>query len=141
MTPDSSTITPPIARYTFTKAERLCGRKQIELLFGGNNQSIPSFPLRVVYMEITDADVPASVLISVPKKRLKRAVQRNRVKRQIREAYRHHKTILTDALVANGKQMALAFIWLDTQLYSSLIIEKKVVHLLQLIVERTKSHE
>ena len=78
----------------------------------------------------------ASVLISVSKKRFKRAVKRNRVKRQVREAYRKNKSLLTDALEAKGKKLAVAFIWLDDELHASSEVEEKVKKLLQLIAER-----
>lgn len=78
----------------------------------------------------------ASILISVPKKRFKRAVKRNRVKRQIREAYRKHKDMLLDTLNASGKKAIIAFIWLDNNLHSSQEVEEKVKHLLQLTSER-----
>ena len=55
-----------------------------------------AFPLRVVYVnkERAHGEVPVQILISVPKKRFKHAVDRNRVKRQVREAYRLHKQVL-----------------------------------------------
>ena len=55
---------------------------------GGVSKSFSIFPIRVVYMPVEQGEVPASILISVSKRRFKRAVKRNRVKRQIREAYR-----------------------------------------------------
>lgn len=126
-------------RYTFKKEERLCSKKLIERLFAGGNRSFPSFPLRVVYMalepEETAAD--ASILISVPKKRFKHAVKRNQVKRQVREAYRHHKHILLDALQASEqpKKMVLAFIWLDTKIHTTEEVEYRVKKLLQHVAE------
>ena len=126
-------------RYTLNKSERLCSKKLIERLFAGGNKSFPSFPLRVVYMtldtEETTAD--ASILISVPKKRFKHAVKRNRVKRQVREAYRRNKPILLNALQASEKpqKMIMAFIWLDNKLHSTEEIEYKVKKLLYHIAE------
>ena len=76
-----------IQRNTFKKAERLNSRTLIEKLFAGGNKSIPAFPVRVVFMPVDNETLPtASILISVPKKRFKRAVKRNLVKRQVREA-------------------------------------------------------
>lgn len=77
---------------TLCKAERLYSKIVIEKMFaGGASRSFSVFPLRAVYMSVDRQEVPASILISVPKKRFKRAVKRNRVKRQIREAYRKNK--------------------------------------------------
>ena len=125
--------------HTFSKAERLCSKKLIERLFGGEGKSFPAFPLRVVYMPLTEEEMAAdvSILVSVPKKRFKRAVKRNRVKRQVREAYRRNKHILTEALAAQegAPRMTLAFIWLDGKLHPSVEVEQKVKKLLHHIAE------
>ena len=125
-------------RYTFGKAERLCSKKLIERLFSGGNKSFPAFPLRVVYMPLSadESEADVTILISVPKKRFKRAVKRNLVKRQVREAYRRNKYLLLDALKATeGKRMVLAFIWLDNKLHPTDEVERKVKKLLTHIVE------
>lgn len=123
--------------YTLDKKERLNSRILIEKLFSGGSKSLPAFPLRVVYMSVEGDHLPAiSLLISVPKKRFKRAVKRNRVKRQIREAYRKNKAILSDTLTASNRKLAVAFIWLDNELHDSPEVEAKVQKLLHLIAER-----
>ena len=124
-------------KHTFPKTERLSSVILIEKLFAGGSKSLPAFPLRIVYMPVEGEKLPAvSVLISVPKKRFKRAVKRNRGKRQIREAYRKHKYLLIDPLKAAGKEAAIAFIWLDNELHASDEIEEKVKKLLQITAER-----
>ena len=70
---------------------------------GGVSKSFSIFPIRVVYMPVEQGEVPASILISVSKRRFKRAVKRNRVKRQIREAYRKNKSLLVDELIATSE--------------------------------------
>ena len=126
-------------RYTLNKNERLCSKKLIERLFAGGNKSFPTFPLRIVYMPLAPEEniADASILISVPKKRFKHAVDRNRVKRQIREAYRHQKHILLEAFQASEqpKKMILAFIWLDNKLHTTEEVDYKVKKLLQHIAE------
>ena len=126
-------------RYTLDKSERLCSKKLIERLFGGGNKSFPAFPLRVVYMPLAPEEntADASILISVPKKRFKHAVKRNQVKRQVREAYRHNKHILLDALKAQETptSMILAFIWLDNKIHSTEEVAYKVKKLLMHVAE------
>ena len=126
-------------RYTLDKSERLCSKKLIERLFGGGNKSFPAFPLRVVYMPLAPEEntADASILISVPKKRFKHAVKRNQVKRQVREAYRHNKHILLDALKAQETptSIILAFIWLDNKIHSTEEVAYKVKKLLMHIAE------
>ena len=117
-------------KLTLPKVERLNSRILIERLFTGGSKSLPAFPLRIVYMPVEGENLPAAtILISVPKKRFKRAVKRNRVKRQVREAYRKNKHILLDALKDSGRKIAIAFIWLDNELHESADVEAKVVKL------------
>lgn len=126
-------------KYTLNKNERLNSKKLIERLFAGGNKSFPAFPLRVVYMPLAPEENTAdvSILISVPKKRFKHAVKRNMVKRQVREAYRHNKHLLLDALKAKETpvKMVLAFIWLDNKTYSTEQVAHKVKKLLTHIAE------
>ncbi|WP_223833721.1 ribonuclease P protein component [Pedobacter riviphilus] len=77
--------------YTFRKEERLCSRKHLDLLFK-NGSSFLLYPFRISYLFVdVPAHVQAQVVINVPKKRYKRAVDRNLLKRRIREAYRLNK--------------------------------------------------
>lgn len=127
----------PLQTYRLRKEERLNSRILIEKLFTGGSKSLPVFPLRIVYMFVEGEHLPSvSLLISVPKKRFKRAVKRNRIKRQIREAYRKNKQILTERLNESQKKMAIAFIWLDNELHSTQEVEAKIRKLLQLLSER-----
>ena len=96
-----------------------------------------AFPLRLVYMENVreGACPPAQLLVSVPKRCFKRAVKRNRVKRQVREAYRYHKHLIWNVLPAD-RQLALAFIWLDDRLYDTAEVEQRVASLLERLAEK-----
>ena len=99
------------------------------MLFGGGGSlSMAAFPLRVVYTikERARADVPAQLLVSVSKRHFKHAVDRNRVKRQIREAYRQNKQLLCDA-IPETKQVVMALMWLADEHYSTQEVEKRVV--------------
>lgn len=117
------------ASQTFSKEERLCSRKVISQLFDGRNSfSLVAFPLRVVCMP---AEKGASqLLLSVPKRCFKHAVMRNRVKRQLREAYRRHKDLLP------SQPLYLAMIWLDDKLHETAKVEQKVMTLMTRINER-----
>ena len=122
----------------FSKEERLCSRLLIEKLFNGDrSKSVMSFPLRAIFMteERDDSCVRAKILVSVPKKNFKHAVDRNRVKRQVREAYRHHKQILTEK-VQQAQTLAIAFIWLADECHESATVEKSVKRLLGKVADR-----
>ena len=122
---------------TLCKAERLHSKIVIEKMFaGGFSRSFSVFPLRAVYMSVEQQEVPVSILISVPKKRFKRAVKRNRVKRQIREAYRKNKGSLWQVLQEKGLGLTIAFIYLSDELCRTEEIEEKVKVLLARIAER-----
>jgi ribonuclease P protein component len=114
--------------------------KLIEALFGGGcSQSVAAFPLRAVYMlsERQPDDAPVQLLISVPKKRFKHAVDRNRVKRQVREAFRQHKDLLNRA-IPDTHRLLLAFIWLSDEHRPTKEVSQRVVGLMRRIGEKVE---
>lgn len=120
-----------IASPTFNKRERIVSRKLIEQLFSkGSSQSMSAFPLRIVYIQKERDGEPLQVLVSVSKRHFKHAVDRNRVKRQIREAYRLHKHLLAQR-IPEGISIALAFIWLSDEHCNSRRIKKSVSRLME----------
>ena len=124
----------------FGKRERIVSQKLIDGLFGGSNQSLVAFPLRIVYLykERAKDEPPVQVLMSVPKKRFKHAVDRNRVKRQLREAYRRHKDIV-DSVLGEEEGLAIAFIWLSDRHAPSAVIDQRVTTLLEKMAKKVKS--
>ncbi|KAA3440791.1 ribonuclease P protein component [Rufibacter hautae] len=88
--------------YRFPKEERLRSKKLIEQLFR-EGSSFNSYPLRFVALQVPgSAELPVQVLVSVSKRSFKKAVDRNRIKRQMREAYRLHKHTLSKANPEGG---------------------------------------
>jgi len=125
--------------YTLRKSERTCSKIAIDNLFkGGHSRSLSAFPIRVVYLvSDTPQQEQCQIMVSVPKKCFKRAVKRNRVKRQIREAYRLNKAIVTEQMKKHeGKYLTMAFIWLDAELHYTDEIKTKMINLLGRISER-----
>lgn len=124
-------------RFTLSKEERICSKKLINELFTGNGRSMTAFPLRVVFMKrtIVDDQPRAAMLVSVPKRYFKHAVDRNRVKRQVREAFRRHKSMITQNLTDDHESVAMAFAWLTNEKYPSSEVENRMVRLLTRISE------
>ena len=166
------------------KSERIVSQKLIDELFGGtHSHSQVVYPLRAVYMltsrpatgsqqpaassqqpaagsrqsAVSVLSSPVQVLISVPKKRFRHAVDRNRVKRQVREAYRHHKAILIEKMACavcshsplgivsvrggfpaseGAPSLAIAFIWLSDQMLPSSEVDARI----QKLLERIAAH-
>jgi ribonuclease P protein component len=116
-------------KYTFTKEERLCSQKQIELLFN-NSSSFILYPFRFVWTSQTlaDAPYPAEIAISVPKKRFKRAVDRNKIKRHIREAYRKNKGELFYPFLSQQHiKLSFILIYVSNELFTAVDMEKKLI--------------
>lgn len=124
-------------RFTLSKEERICSKKLINELFTGNGRSMTAFPLRVVFMKrtIIDDQPRAAMLVSVPKRYFKHAVDRNRVKRQVREAFRRNKSIITQNLADDHEAVAMAFVWLTDEKFPSSEVENRMVRLLTRISE------
>ena len=115
--------------HTFGKEERLCSRKAIEELFSGGHQSVSAYPIRAVFVPREQTGV--RIMVSVSKRYFKRAVKRNRIKRQVREAYRLQKEIL---LPLEGG-LDIAFLWTSDEMLSSEIVSRKIHNILQRIHE------
>ena len=125
--------------YSLPQAERINSKKEIDRLFhGGRSKSMTISPLRVVYMaEVRDGETRgpvARMMVSVPKRHFKRAVKRNLVKRQVREAYRLNKHLLTDRI--EGITVSMCFIWTADQIVSTADVQERMRKLLARMAER-----
>ncbi|MEY4553125.1 MAG: hypothetical protein RL099_1453 [Bacteroidota bacterium] len=102
--------------FSYNKFEKLKSRKQIELLFA-KGKSISSFPVKVFYLPVEHTPVhPVQVGVGVSARNFKKAVDRNTIKRRMREAYRLHKLPLHEHLITNQKSVAVFILWIDKQL-------------------------
>ena len=108
-----------------------------ELFGGGNSRSVAAFPLRAVFMlrQREAHEEPLQMLVSVPKKHFHHAVDRNHVKRQVREAWRLHKQLLVET-IAPDKQLLVAFVWLSDSLLPTQHVEERVVSIIKRLQEK-----
>lgn len=118
--------------FSFGKEERLKSRKTIDKLFK-NGQSFGQFPLRVVWMELDTAmgSSPVQFALTVPKKKFKRASDRNRIRRLIREAYRLQKPYFYDRLPEQLEQLAMMIIYTGREMPDHETIEVAMKQLLR----------
>ena len=106
----------------FPKNERLSLKRHIDMLFQ-NGLSFVAYPLRVIYLFpkreekdlASQSDSPVMMMVSVPKKKIRHAVDRNYIKRRVRESYRLRKHELIQACSETDKKLLLALIYLGTE--------------------------
>lgn len=115
--------------YGFPKHSRLCGQLRIARLYKEGKRYV-AWPLRVTYKPITNDQSPMTnqILVWAPKSLFKHAVQRNRLRRLMREAYRLHQDILRsqDSEVSSQNYL-IAFNYIDKEEQPFAVIEKAVV--------------
>ncbi|MCC8088955.1 MAG: ribonuclease P protein component [Rikenellaceae bacterium] len=118
---------------TFGKRHKLCNKTLLEQLFAdGASVSMFSYPFRLVYM-LTDPDPDSEnvqVVITVSKRNHKRAVDRNLIKRRIREAYRINKSLWhtnrDGSFVIDGKRVLVAFVYTSKDILDFKTIENGI---------------
>src|SRR5205809_4540518 len=130
----------PVKRFGFGKKEKLKSRKQIEELFlNGKNFSV--FPLRVTYQFVPSDETVIQVGVTAGKKHFKKAVDRNRIKRLIREAYRLQKNNLIDLLKQKQLNGFLFFVYTDKTVTSLSIVKEAMSKCLKRLEKLSEQNE
>jgi ribonuclease P protein component len=122
--------------FSYNKFEKLKSRKQIELLFA-KGKSISAFPVKVFYLPIDHTPLhPVQVGVGVSARHFKKAVDRNTIKRRMREAYRLHKLPLHDHLVAEQKSVAVFILWIDKQIPSTALVQDLMPTVIEKLIKQ-----
>lgn len=125
-----------LMKFTLGKEERLKSKKIIERLYAEGN-TVKAFPLRMVYLQTEHtSNFPAQVGVSVAKRNFKRAVDRNRIKRLLRESYRKQKFTVYDNV---EKPYVFMISYLAKEEFLYVDIEHKMQKLLQKFIAEIKS--
>ena len=129
-------------KYTLGKTERLKSRKTIEQLFA-NGKSFSLFPFKVVYQKLTDVDKQKTtngnlqVAFSVSKRNFKKATDRNRIKRLMREAYRLQKNELEKLLQQEKIQLSVFIIYTGNELPPYKTVTEKIAAMIKRLIKIT----
>ncbi len=127
----------PVKTNLFQKSSRLHHRKDIELLFN-NGKQIREFPVWATYNIVPWEGSPIKMAVAVPKKKVKAAVNRNRVKRLIREAFRLNCHNANAYFEKQQLSVRIMFVFNGAMPVQYSLIESKIILILQRLV---KSHE
>ena len=131
--------------FTYKKQDKLKSRKQTQHLFS-KGQSINTFPIKLIYtIEIMEPDASKGMTesngilqagVGAPSRTFRKAVQRNRVKRLLREAYRLEKPSFMEQLSLTNKRLNLFFLYTDSVVLTQLEIQHKLKEALNLLVKK-----
>ena len=127
-------------RFAFSRKEKLKSRKQIDELFL-QGKSFSVYPLRVTYRFAPSETPNVQVGVTAGKKYFKRAVDRNRMKRLMREGYRLQKTDLTELLKQKQQSAALFFMYTGKTLSNFPVIKETMSKCLERLQKLAQQNE
>lgn len=125
-----------MTRFTLSKQERLSSLKEIDALFK-DGTAFSQFPFRIVWREAGETEVPLKVVFSVSKKRFSRAVDRNRIKRLMKESYRFSKPALYKKL-PEGRFFRLGLIYIGKEIPDFDSIQKGLTKALERLITQIR---
>lgn len=129
----------PRQRYRFKKEEKLKSRKTIEQLFK-EGKSFSNFPFRILWQFNESAPAPLQTGFAVSSKHFKHAVDRNRIKRLMREAYRLQKNQLQNDLTQQQKYLAVFFVYVGNEIPDYAFVFEKTGHVISRLIKITNEN-
>jgi len=123
--------------YSFSKTERLTNSKPIEYLFN-SGENITYFPFKVLFRFSENSDKNsfcAQTAFVVPKRLFKKAVDRNNIKRKMKEAYRGNKQLLYKSLSGKNQKLKLVVIYIANENMDYKTVENKMQTLLEMLIK------
>lgn len=129
-----------ITKNTLSKSERLTSKILITQLYN-KGRHINDYPFKIVWLhnkEETTAGI--NVVFSVPKKKFKRAVDRNQIKRMLREVYRQNKHKCIEAVENQNANVSLFLVYLGKEIPQYKVVEDKIILLLNRLTKEITSN-
>lgn len=125
---------------TLPKLQRLYGKKAVSLLFSSGT-SFFQYPFKIVTSSPSEqAKVPLRFMVSISKRNFKNATDRNRIKRQVREAWRTQKQPLIEVLVQQQKNLEVALIFTAKNILPSSEINSKIKRVITRLMQDHEVH-
>jgi len=123
--------------FSFGKKEHLKKRDSIQSLFT-KSHSLFLFPIKIqwVITEAENNEAPIQILVTASKRRIKKAYQRNKIKRLLRESYRKNKYIIHDSFCIPNKHLIIAISYIGENIPQYNEIEPKIIILLQRLIKK-----
>jgi len=126
--------------FTYQKKDKLKSRKQTQNLFS-NGKAIGVFPIKLIYtIEAVDTAGVLQAGVGAPTRTFRKAVQRNRVKRLLREAYRLEKPSFLTQFSLEHKRINLFFLYGNAEVLPQAEIQNKVRSALALLAQKLNAN-
>ncbi|MDR0606140.1 MAG: ribonuclease P protein component [Bacteroidales bacterium] len=122
--------------YSFSKQERIYYRNDFQKLFS-KGEYFYLYPFKCIYLWKEATAFSGKIAISVSKRKFKKAVDRNKIKRLIRESYRLKKHILYQEYANSKQSIDIFIIYTGTKIYSFRMIEEHFIELINKIIKKS----